>query len=180
MFFNSLFFPLFSLLFSSRTHSLSHAHTLSLLFARVVFRRLRVVHGSFITLKRKKERAAFQLLCFDLFLSETGVLLKKCRRKKVVWTLLLRGERPKLLFDFDSRLLGFISRGTFEKQKTTRSRPPQKHNTEQQQQQPQKLKRKNDFDDDNEHERCWHSQNYCEEQFHQQTKRWWFCSSRSE
>jgi hypothetical protein len=62
-------------------------------------------------LKRKKERAAFQLLFFDLFLSETSSL-KKCRRKKVLWTLLLR-ERPKLLFDFDSRL-GF-SRGTFEK-----------------------------------------------------------------
>lgn len=108
--------------------TLSHTHTRSLSYLLALFSVVYVVHGSFITLKRKKERAAFQLLCFDLFLSETGVLLKKCRRKKVVWTLLLRGERPKLLFDFDSRLLGFISRGTFEKQKTTRSRSPQKHN----------------------------------------------------
>ena len=113
MFFNSLFFPLFSLLFSSHTHSLSHAHALSYLLA--LFSVVYVVHGSFTTLKRKKERAAFQLLFFYLFLSFRRVFsLKKCRRKKVfLWTLLLR-ERPKLLFDFDSRL-GFKSRGTFEK-----------------------------------------------------------------
>ena len=180
MFFNSLFFPLFSLLFSSRTHSLSHAHTLSLLFARVVFRRLRrsrVVYNV--------ERAAFQLLflTFSSFLRRE--FTKKMSKKEGCMDSSFKRRKTKtFLFDFDSRLLGFISRGTFEKQKTTRSRPPQKHNTEQQQQQqqqqPQKLKRKNDFDDDNEHERCWHSQNYCEEQFHQQTKRWWFCSSRSE
>ena len=110
MFFNSLFFPLFSLLFSSHTHSLSHAHTLSLICSRCF-----PSFTSFTaTLKRKKERAAFQLLFLTFSFLRDESSLKKCRRKKVVWTLLLRGERPKLLFDFDSRLLGF-SRGTFEK-----------------------------------------------------------------
>jgi len=79
VFFNSLFFPLFSLLFSSHTHSLSHAHTLSLTLA--LFSVVYVVHGSFITLKRKKERAAFQLL-FLTFSFLTPEFTKKMSKKE--------------------------------------------------------------------------------------------------
>ena len=72
MFFNSLFFPLFSLLFSSRTHSLSHAHALSYLLA--LFSVVYVVHGN---VEKKERESGFSIAFFDLFLSECTKKMSK-------------------------------------------------------------------------------------------------------